>query len=499
MCAGGRIGADETTSARDVLRACDVSAGLLVHLGCGDGRLTAALRANGRCLVHGLDADAENVAAARRRIASLGIYGPVSVMRWDRPYLPYRDNMVDLLFSEDSGEVDDEEIMRVLAPLGTAYVKRGGQWKQTVKPWPEDIGEWTHWLQDAGNNPVARDTRVGPPNHMQWKCGPLWARSHDRCPPSTAAMVSARGRLFYIYDEGMIGLPRMPARWTLIARDAFNGLLLWKRALGHSDRWRLAVAGDSVFVVLDGKGPLAILDAATGDVRRTCEDAGIPKRVMHCGETVIVYSRAGKENHVAALDPETGEVRWKKEIEPITGEGREALAACNGRLCYATGEKLVCLRIEDGNEAWRQGDKAKRVIMSGEIVLAGNTVRAASDGRELWKLSGSGHGGPIVASGLLWPGVGVAKHSHPFHWAPGEATAAGYDPMTGQKQREVMVPRLVTPGHHFRCYPAKATERYVLLNKRGVEFFDLRGEDHMRCDWLRAPCRHGALADNGMI
>jgi outer membrane protein assembly factor BamB len=420
-------------------------------------------------------------------------------MQWDRPYLPYRDNMVDLLFSEDPGNVDAEEIMRVLAPLGMAYVKRGGQWKQRVKPWPEDIGEWTHWLQDAGNNPVARDTRVGPPNHMQWKCGPLWSRSHDRCPPSTAAMVSAKGRLFYIYDEGMIGLPRMPARWTLIARDAFNGLLLWKRPLGHSDRWRLVAAGDSVFVALDSRGPLSILDGATGEVRRTCEAAGIPKRVMHCGGTVIVYSRAGKENHVTALDPDTGEVRWKKDVETITGEGREALAASAGRLCYSTDKELVCLKIEDGNEAWRNSSKAKRVIMSGKIVLAGNTVLSASDGRKLWGVRGGGHGGPIVASGLLWPGVSMVQHSHPFHWAPGEAVAVAYDPMTGEKKKEVMVPRLVTPGHHFRCYPAKATERYMLLNKRGVEFFDLRGDSHMRCDWLRAPCRHGALASNGLL
>ena len=185
VCIVGGIRAGEKTLAKDVLRRCGVSGGLLVHLGCGDGRLTAALRSNERCVVHGLDSDPERIAAARRHITSLGIYGPVSVMQWDRPYLPYRDNMVDLVFCEDPGDVDAEEIMRVLAPLGTAYVKRGSQWKQTVKPWPEDIGEWTHWLQDAGNNPVARDTRVGPPNHMQWKCGPLWARAEGDWPSSS--------------------------------------------------------------------------------------------------------------------------------------------------------------------------------------------------------------------------------------------------------------------------------------------------------------------------
>ena len=37
--------------------------GLIVHLGCGDGRLTAALGAGRGCLVHGLDTDAAIVEA----------------------------------------------------------------------------------------------------------------------------------------------------------------------------------------------------------------------------------------------------------------------------------------------------------------------------------------------------------------------------------------------------------------------------------------------------
>ena len=48
-----------------------------------------------------------------------------------------------------------------------------------------------------------------------------------------SAMVSAGGRLFYIWDEGPLGLtdPRYPAKWSLIARDAFNGSILWKRPM----------------------------------------------------------------------------------------------------------------------------------------------------------------------------------------------------------------------------------------------------------------------------
>ena len=77
--ASQRDGASEP--ARQILEATGVQAGLIVHLGCGDGKLTAALRAHDGFLVHGLDADARNVEAARKHIQSSGSYGNVSVDR----------------------------------------------------------------------------------------------------------------------------------------------------------------------------------------------------------------------------------------------------------------------------------------------------------------------------------------------------------------------------------------------------------------------------------
>ena len=63
-----------------ILKATGVKGGLVVHVGCGAGRLTAALHANDRYLVHGLDADAKNVASAREHIRSRDLYGQVAVV-----------------------------------------------------------------------------------------------------------------------------------------------------------------------------------------------------------------------------------------------------------------------------------------------------------------------------------------------------------------------------------------------------------------------------------
>ena len=58
---------------------------------------------------------------------------------------------------------------------------------------------------------------------------------------------------------------------------------------------------------------------------------------------------------------------------------------------------------------------------------------------------------------------------------------------------------LITRGHHARCYGSKATDRYLLLPKRGVEFVDLTGQEHSRHNWLRGACRFGLLPSNGLL
>jgi len=55
-----------------ILDSANIKGGLIVHIGCGDGRLTAALRANDRYIVQGLDTDAGKVEKARETIVSEG-------------------------------------------------------------------------------------------------------------------------------------------------------------------------------------------------------------------------------------------------------------------------------------------------------------------------------------------------------------------------------------------------------------------------------------------
>ena len=149
--------------AREILQVSGVQGGMVVHLGCGDGTLTAALQRTAGYTVHGLDRDPAKIAAARQRLAAQGVYGPVSVEHLAANSLPYADNLLNLLVVEDSTLVAREEMLRVLAPHGVLCEKRDGGWVKTIKPRPSTIDDWSHFLHDAGNNAVARDESVGPP------------------------------------------------------------------------------------------------------------------------------------------------------------------------------------------------------------------------------------------------------------------------------------------------------------------------------------------------
>ena len=160
-------------------------------------------------------------------------------------------------------------------------VRIGNGYAAFTKPYPGEMDEWPQRLHGADNNCVAQDTVVGPPRHVQWVSGPAWLRAHIGSPTVTS-MVSSGGRLFTIEDAETAENPLLPARWRLVARDAFNGIVLWAKdypdweqvtahmAFFHTQMQRRFVAiGDVVYCTPGLTAPVTALDAATGKVLRT--------------------------------------------------------------------------------------------------------------------------------------------------------------------------------------------------------------------------------------
>jgi len=403
LAAAHAVRAEAADDAAAIFEATGTTGGLVVHVGCGEGRLTAALGAGQAVVVHGLDTDAAKIAKARQHIGKSGLYGKVSVARYDGRRLPYADNLARLVVVERLGRLAMGDVMRVLAPRGVAYVKADGRWTRTVKPWPGAIDEWTHHLHGAGGNAVAKDRVAGPPRRMQWTAGPLWARSHGYT-PSVSAMVSARGRLFYILDETLTGAdPSVPSRWALVARDAFSGVLLWKRPMpvwgsaqfsgtpdigggaGSVGRFtmppnigkRLVAVGDTVYVTLGPRAPVTALEAATGKTRRVYEGTARADEILCTdGKLIVSINPAVKieapvrsksdapadapGKHVCAVDATTGKMLWKQgpfaPIRTTKGQdplGRLELAAGDGRVLVLTRKTIEAVDIESGKRAWR--------------------------------------------------------------------------------------------------------------------------------------------------
>ncbi|MCP4452267.1 MAG: class I SAM-dependent methyltransferase [Planctomycetes bacterium] len=200
----GRTAVADSSTPADVLEAAGVKGGLVVHIGCRDGKLTAALHASNSYIVQGLATDSETVMAARESLAQSG---DATIALFDGKTLPYADNLVQLVVADSDSRVATAEIMRVLAPGGVVMIRTSKGWKRDVKSWPDDIDEWSHYMHGPDNNPVARDTVVGPPRRLRWKAPPPWSRSHEHV-SSFAVMVSASGRNFYIFDESVPGVIR---------------------------------------------------------------------------------------------------------------------------------------------------------------------------------------------------------------------------------------------------------------------------------------------------
>ncbi|MHC4198656.1 MAG: class I SAM-dependent methyltransferase, partial [Planctomycetota bacterium] len=131
---------DAKALAREILDSTGVKGGLVVHVGCGDGKLTAALGEKDGFLVHGLDRSEEKVTAARKYIQGLGLYGgKISIGRLEGERLPYVDNLVNLLVVEALERPAREEVLRVLSPQGVAYIRSGRRSEKIVKPRPREM------------------------------------------------------------------------------------------------------------------------------------------------------------------------------------------------------------------------------------------------------------------------------------------------------------------------------------------------------------------------
>ncbi len=538
--------------AKNILEDSGIQGGLIVHVNCGDGILTEALKTGDSFLVQGLDPKMENVRKAREYIASRQDYGPISVDQLTGSYLPYKDNLVNMIVAEDLGKISKDEAMRVLTPNGVLFTKGLIGWKKTVKEKPDELDEWNQYLYNAGGNPVSKDETVGPIRNYQWIGSPRWGRHHDTT-ASMSALVSANGRIFYIMDEGPTESIQLPPEHFLIARDAYNGTILWKKPIPewYSHMFslksgpsylprRLVAIGDRVYVTLGINASLSELDAATGEIMRTFPNTEETSEIIFSDNTLFIligrpekskatyapkktyvwenadwarleWAWGKKPSQVAAINISNGETSWKIKslVAPLS------LSADTKAVYFYDGEKIICLDRSNGTVDWQSEtiqtkridtSYSPRIVVSDDILLfsigpkgfgqPGKVIAlSTSNGKKLWDAPqpGSGHYSPedvFVINGLVWTGQTANVQDNGNYY--------GRDLYTGELVEEI-------PGYqakywfHQRCYISKATENYIIPSRTGIEFVDLQAKNWDINHYVRGGCIYGIMPSNGLI
>ena len=514
--------ASEQAVAKSLIASSKIKAGLCVHLGCGDGKLTLELARGGNFLVHGLSASQTDVDKARQYIQEQKSYGQVSVDKCDFSRLPYADNLANLVIVDDlrgllKAGLSMKEVMRATCPNGVILLgdKRGplsdskvnaklaeagiklkslGGWRKAVKPRRPELDDWSQRGGNAGRTFVSKDATIGPVNGFRWIAGPYWSmgRSYKA---GNAGIVTANGRLFAVTYNVPQSYNKTPFQWEqeyyVLGRDAYNGLLLWTRPIGpktgtgDSDMAeKLAAVGDRVLTIIDKN--VVALDAATGEIVTTFEKESVPTRILYEDGVLLL-------THPTVLrvyDALSGQELWKKENTGIMG-----CVAGDGHVYCALGDhkkrrwtKVVSLSLKTGEQKWEvpttpwlKGGYMKLAYYKDGIVVfrhgkrkGGVHVISAKDGKYMWSQPISRWTG-LFAGGLIWG-----------------QKMQGLDPLTGEVKRTL---KASEPGGG--CCPNVATEKYF-VGSRPVKTIDVETGKTVNFN-ARHPCFLGLVPANGLV
>lgn len=292
-------------------------------------------------------------------------------------------------------------------------------WRRTVGPDEHGYEQFTRatvvrggrvyaaWHEDHGSRLVALDADDG---------SRLWGSRH----PFAYAIFAASTRGSVIAQVGS----------RVIARDAVTGAALWER-----DAIRISAArrsGSALFVEFyDGSRSIGAISGVDGSVlwRRTLRYRRAP---IVAGGSVLVTTRRPGKGSLMALDPSSGETRWRRAIPPRS----DGLIAADGRVyVIATSEgrsEVLAFGATDGGRewtrSWASGSALGEVWVgaAGDGLLLGVRTRCvagcegdsfgehrgvllaldAGSGRTAWaRRGGEGFGAPLWSPDVVVPGV----------------------------------------------------------------------------------------------
>ncbi|MBI5395846.1 MAG: PQQ-binding-like beta-propeller repeat protein [Verrucomicrobia bacterium] len=441
------------TLADEILASSGVKAGLCVHLGCGSHQnpaLIANLAAASRLLVHGLALDDASLARARGVIDARGLSGRAMIEKVALPPLPHLNDLANLVVITDWEALAAQgltmaEVERVTAPGGVICIVKDGRLTKTVKARPAGMDDWPQPAHGGDGNRVSRDKIVKFPVGLRWQDGvPLNFNMWAAC----RGWVIAGGRCFTLgttepENLGPASFSKHRMEQYLTARDAFNGLPLWKVNCETTDDGRALNAFNPAALVTDGKrvyafkkDKLVAFDAANGKAALSC-DVKFPTVRLLLANGVLVASGWEKKElltgfargtiwapwvpktgagAVEAFDAASGAAKWS-----LTSPAQEMVAA-DGVVCLLqqsgnppTEQHLVGMDLQTGRERWRVAHTKFEPQSPLNLGCAGCgivtvlrpkaktlSVLSLADGSVLWEIKETERFWTPLVNGELW-------------------------------------------------------------------------------------------------
>ncbi len=334
--------------------------------------------------------------------------------------------------------------------------------------------------------------------------------------------------------------------------DSWENHLHWFRAGPPELGRRLVAMGERLYVTLGYGEPVSELDAATGVVLQAYPQTAGAYEILCDGERLYVAAgdravEAGepaasgegrmvppaRDRRLLVVDAATGKTVWKKHDADTRQMLPTALAVAGDRVVFQNPEEMVCLDRKTGAPLWRAprpleagrpNASAPTLVLYDDVVLsadlhatpgeedvldrddAGNPVRegshgqlivfSAETGERLWRAPAfTGFNAPVdvfVANRMVWTGRIRSVLDPGFTVARDPATGEARLTRPADDWEEVQMP-------HHRCYRNRATERYLLLGRAGVEFLDTTTGELTWNHWIRGTCQFGIVPANGLV
>ncbi|MFH1762462.1 MAG: PQQ-binding-like beta-propeller repeat protein, partial [bacterium] len=530
----------------------ETRAGLYVHVNCRDEELACEFINGKALLVDCAVLDTSYLAGIRNQIKAQNLYGKVCARECGRSRLNYSDNTANFLILEDVKMVLDSGItlkdaMRVVCPRGMAFIGRrsggdlsqwelesmladagitdyqiiteNGLWAKAIKPFPPEMDEWTHFRHSADGNSVSRDSFAAP-NTFKWIAGPHRKKCTENLNAysnrATHFSVMSNGRIFYdennVFEKEAVGVPVI---YSIVARDANNGLLLWSRQIGYRPvRSSVLAIGDTLFLPVDNGGPLAGINGADGSIMTTYTSGGAVREAAYNDGSLIVLCD-GPQWKVRSVNASSGALNWTYSPQSgasicvqneffylsnrdiVIGEGKIFIFETQDGCYYAT-----CLDEATGTQLWRTANALWNTnpgisLYGGGVLVAGRDGTlygiSGSNGAMLWNYTytmvSSYEPNSYYVQGRVW-----------IHHDTGGGPSSGWGQWRGINPITGVVEMTFNDGNNtdrFRCSSYSASKRFLMAGT--MDFMDIETQSYSSFRAARTTCGLGYIRGNDLM